>query len=163
MKILVTGAAGFIGAAVSNALARRGEQVLGIDNLNDYYSPALKQARLDLLKNFENFAFKKMDLADSSAIRSLFAAEKIDAVVHLGAQAGVRYSLENPQAYIDSNITGTLNILESCRHYPVQHLVYASSSSGYGLKTGTTGQTLRYADDSPAQGKRYNSAQFFNA
>ena len=132
MKILVTGAAGFIGAAVSNALARRGEQVLGIDNLNDYYSPALKQARLDLLKNFENFAFKKMDLADSSAIRSLFAAEKIDAVVHLGAQAGVRYSLENPQAYIDSNITGTLNILESCRHYPVQHLVYASSSSVYG-------------------------------
>ena len=132
MKILVTGAAGFIGAAASNALAKRGEQVLGIDNLNDYYSPALKQARLDLLKKFENFSFQKIDLADSSAIRSLFAAEKFDAVVHLGAQAGVRYSLENPQAYIDSNITGTLNILESCRHYPVQHLIYASSSSVYG-------------------------------
>ena len=132
MKILVTGAAGFIGAAVSNALAKRGEQVLGIDNLNDYYSPALKQARLDLLKNFENFAFQKIDLADSVAIRSLFTSEKFDAVVHLGAQAGVRYSLENPQAYIDSNITGTLNILESCRHCPVQHLIYASSSSVYG-------------------------------
>jgi len=132
MKILVTGAAGFIGRAVSNVLAKRGELVFGIDNLNDYYSPALKQARLDLLKDFENFRFQKMDLANSAAIRSLFASEKFDAVVHLGAQAGVRYSLENPQAYIDSNITGTLSILEACRHYPVRQLVYASSSSVYG-------------------------------
>ncbi len=131
MKILVTGAAGFIGAAVSNALAKRGELVLGIDNLNDYYSPALKKARLDLLKNVENFRFQQLDLTHTE-IRSLFAAEKFDAVVHLGAQAGVRYSLENPQVYIDSNITGTLNILEACRHYPVRHLVYASSSSVYG-------------------------------
>ena len=132
MKILVTGSAGFIGAAVSNALAKRGESVLGIDNLNDYYSPALKKARLDLLKNAENFRFQQLDLTHSSEIRSLFVAEKFDAVVHLGAQAGVRYSLENPQIYIDSNITGTLSILESCRHCPVRHLVYASSSSVYG-------------------------------
>ena len=132
MKFLVTGAAGFIGSSVSSALLERGEQVIGIDNLNDYYSPALKQARLDLLKKYNNFYFQKIDLANAPEIRSLFAAEKFDAVVHLGAQAGVRYSLENPQAYIDSNITGTLNILEACRYNPVRHLVYASSSSVYG-------------------------------
>ncbi len=132
MKILVTGAAGFVGSAVSNALVRRGDTVLGIDNLNDYYSPALKKARLDLLKNSENFCFRNLDFTDGKAIHSLFASEKWDAVVHLGAQAGVRYSLENPQAYIDNNITGTLNILEACRHHPVRYLVYASSSSVYG-------------------------------
>jgi UDP-glucuronate 4-epimerase len=132
MKILVTGAAGFIGAAVSSVLAERGDKVFGIDNLNDYYSPALKQMRLDLLKSFENFSFQKMDFTDISAIKSLFSVEKFDAIVHLGAQAGVRYSLENPQAYIDSNITGTLNIFECCRNFGVKNIVFASSSSVYG-------------------------------
>jgi UDP-glucuronate 4-epimerase len=132
MKILVTGAAGFIGAAVSGVLAKRGDKVLGIDNINDYYSPALKQMRLDLLKSFETFSFQKMDFTNERAIKSLFAAEKFDAIVHLGAQAGVRYSLENPQAYIDSNITGTLNIFECCRNFGVKNIVFASSSSVYG-------------------------------
>jgi len=132
MKTLVTGAAGFIGAAVSAALAKRGNLVLGIDNLNNYYSPDFKKARLNLLKDFENFRFQQLDFTHSSVILSLFATEKFDAVVHLGAQDGSRYSLENPQAYIDSNIIGTLNILEACRHYPVRHLVYASSNSVYG-------------------------------
>lgn len=131
MKILVTGAAGFIGSAVSQKLIARGDSVVGIDNLNDYYSVSLKKARLEQLKG-ERFLFQAMDLVQGPAIQALFATHRFDAVVHLGAQAGVRYSLQNPQAYIDSNISGTLNILEACRQYPVRHLVYASSSSVYG-------------------------------
>lgn len=133
MKVLVTGAAGFIGYYVCQALLQRGDSVVGIDNLNHYYDVQLKHDRLQLLKNQANFRFLPLDLVDKPALTQLFAQEQFTHVVHLAAQAGVRYSLENPQAYIDSNITGTLNILESCRAFPVQHLVYASSSSVYGL------------------------------
>lgn len=132
MKYLVTGAAGFIGFHVAQRLLQAGHQVVGIDNLNDYYDISLKQARLDLLQQ-PGFSFHKIDLADREAMASLFANEKFDRVIHLAAQAGVRYSLENPHAYADSNLTGHLNILEGCRHNKVQHLVYASSSSVYGL------------------------------
>lgn len=131
MKILVTGAAGFIGSAVSQKLIARGDSVVGIDNLNDYYPVSLKKARLTRLEG-ERFQFQAMDLVQGPSLQALFATHHFDAVVHLGAQAGVRYSLQNPQAYIDSNITGTLNILEACRQHPVRHLVYASSSSVYG-------------------------------
>lgn len=133
MKILVTGAAGFIGYHVCQALLERGDSVMGIDNLNAYYDVRLKQDRLLQLKNQPHFRFTPLDLMDRSALRHLFAEEKFTHLIHLAAQAGVRYSLENPQAYVDSNVTGTLNILENCRHYPVQHVVYASSSSVYGL------------------------------
>lgn len=132
MKYLVTGAAGFIGFHVSERLLQAGHQVIGIDNLNDYYDVSLKQARLDLLQK-PGFSFHKIDLADREAMASLFADEKFDRVIHLAAQAGVRYSLENPHAYADSNLTGHLNVLEGCRHNKVQHLLYASSSSVYGL------------------------------
>jgi UDP-glucuronate 4-epimerase len=135
MKVLVTGAAGFIGFHASRLLLGRGDTVVGLDNINDYYDPALKHARLKLLNSEPNFSFVKMELEDAAGILRLFAAEKFDRVVHLAAQAGVRYSIENPRAYIDSNIVGTLNILEGCRHHPVEHLVYASSSSVYGLNT----------------------------
>jgi len=135
MKILVTGAAGFIGFFVSRRLLERGDEVVGLDNLNDYYDVSLKEARLKLLEDQPDFSFIRMDLENREGIKSLFAREKFDRVVHLGAQAGVRYSLENPHAYIDSNIVGTLNILEGCRHHPVEHLVYASSSSVYGANT----------------------------
>jgi UDP-glucuronate 4-epimerase len=135
MKILVTGAAGFIGSSVSRRLLDRGDEVLGLDNLNDYYDVSLKEARLKLLENEPGFRFVRMDLENREGIENLFAQEKFDRVVHLAAQAGVRYSLENPHAYIDSNILGTLNILEGCRHNPVEHLVYASSSSVYGANT----------------------------
>lgn len=132
MKYLVTGAAGFIGFHVAGRLLKAGHQVVGIDNLNDYYDISLKQARLDLLQQ-PGFSFHKMDLADREAMASLFANEKFDKVIHLAAQAGVRYSLENPHAYADSNLIGHLNVLEGCRHNGVQHLLYASSSSVYGL------------------------------
>ena len=135
MKILVTGAAGFIGMHVSQLLLARGDRVVGLDNLNDYYSPELKQDRLSRLLPSAGFRFVKMDVADRAAMASLFAEEGFDRVVHLAAQAGVRYSLVNPHAYIDSNVVGFMNVLEGCRHVGVQHLVYASSSSVYGGNT----------------------------
>lgn len=132
MKYLVTGAAGFIGFHVSKRLLEAGHQVVGIDNLNDYYDVSLKQARLDLLVH-PGFQFHKSDLADRESMSALFASGHFDRVIHLAAQAGVRYSLENPHAYADSNLTGFLNILEGCRHNKIQHLLYASSSSVYGM------------------------------
>ena len=135
MKILVTGAAGFIGAAVAERLLARGDQVLGLDNLNDYYAVSLKESRLAQLTPHANFRFVRADVADRDRMPQLFQAEKFDRVIHLAAQAGVRYSLQNPLAYIDSNLLGFANILEGCRHNQVQHLVYASSSSVYGGNT----------------------------
>ncbi|HHG8775540.1 TPA: NAD-dependent epimerase [Raoultella planticola] len=132
MKFLVTGAAGFIGFHTSQRLLAAGHEVVGIDNMNDYYDVTLKQSRLDLLQS-PLFSFHKIDLADRESIAQLFASEKFDRVIHLAAQAGVRYSLENPHAYADANLIGYLNILEGCRHHKVQHLLYASSSSVYGL------------------------------
>ena len=133
MKILVTGAAGFIGFHLSRRLLERGDEVVGIDNLNDYYPVVLKRARLERLTGCgDRFRFLEMDIADRVALPELFAREKFDAVVNLAAQAGVRYSIENPWAYVDSNLVGFANVLECCRHHPVQHLVYASSSSVYG-------------------------------
>jgi len=131
-KILVTGAAGFVGYYLSKRLLDMGCTVVGIDNLNDYYDVNLKYARLDLLKPYERFLFHKTDISEKSAIDKLFADEKFDIVVNLAAQAGVRYSITNPGVYINSNIIGFFNILEACRHNPVEHLVYASSSSVYG-------------------------------
>ncbi len=135
MKILVTGAAGFIGSMQSMHLLERGDEVVGIDNLNDYYEVNLKLARLERLKNYENFKFIKLDIADRAAIADLFAKENFQRVIHLAAQAGVRYSITNPHAYIDANIVGFMNILEGCRHLQTEHLVYASSSSVYGANT----------------------------
>jgi len=135
MKVLVTGAAGFIGSFTSHKLLDRGDEVIGLDNLNDYYDPNLKKARLARLERKPKFRFVKLDLADREGMAKLFATAGIERVVHLGAQAGVRYSMENPHAYVDSNVTGTLNILEGCRHNAVQHLVYASTSSVYGANT----------------------------
>jgi len=133
MKFLVTGAAGFIGFHVSQRLLAAGHQVVGIDNLNDYYDVSLKQARLDQILQHPEFIFLKMDLADRQAISSLFEHHEFDRVIHLGAQAGVRYSIDNPHAYADANLIGHLNILEGCRHHKIGHLLYASSSSVYGL------------------------------
>jgi UDP-glucuronate 4-epimerase len=135
MKILVTGAAGFIGSATAHRLLERGYEVVGLDNLNEYYDVTLKEARLKRLTDQASFRFVKLDLADSAGVAELFAREKFPRVVHLAAQAGVRYSLENPHAYVTSNVTGTLNILEGCRHTGVEHLVYASTSSVYGANT----------------------------
>ncbi|HBU5930252.1 NAD-dependent epimerase [Klebsiella pneumoniae] len=132
MKFLVTGAAGFIGFHTSQRLLEAGHEVVGIDNMNDYYDVNLKQSRLDLLQS-PLFSFHKIDLADREGMTELFVSEKFDRVIHLAAQAGVRYSLENPHAYADANLIGYLNILEGCRHNKVQHLLYASSSSVYGL------------------------------
>lgn len=132
MKVLLTGAAGFIGMTTALKLLARGDEVVGIDNLNDYYDVTLKQSRLNRLLPSANFRFIKLDVADRDGISALFATEKFDRVIHLAAQAGVRYSLQNPHAYIDSNIVGFTNMLEGCRHAKVQHLVYASSSSVYG-------------------------------
>jgi UDP-glucuronate 4-epimerase len=135
LKILVTGAAGFIGMHVSQLLLARGDTVVGIDNVNDYYDPQIKRDRLARLTPHADFRFVLMDVADRAAMGKLFASERFDRVVHLAAQAGVRYSLVNPQAYVDSNIVGFTNVLEGCRHNQVQHLAYASSSSVYGGNT----------------------------
>jgi UDP-glucuronate 4-epimerase len=135
MKVLVTGAAGFIGSHTALKLLERGDEVVGLDNLNEYYDVTLKHARLELLRPHRAFRFAKLDLADAAGMAELFRKERFDRVIHLGAQAGVRYSLEAPQTYVDSNITGTLNVLEGCRHNGVEHLVYASTSSVYGANT----------------------------
>jgi UDP-glucuronate 4-epimerase len=135
MKILVTGAAGFIGSHVAQRLLARGDEVVGLDNLNEYYDVTLKQARLARLTAAANFRFVKLDLADTAGMAALFAAERFARVVHLAAQAGVRHSLEDPHAYVRSNVTGTLSVLEGCRHHAVAHLVYASTSSVYGANT----------------------------
>ena len=136
MKYLITGAAGFIGSAVAEQLLVKGHQVVGVDNLNDYYDVALKEARLARIQH-TNFKMVQLDISDRDAVANLFETEQFDQVIHLAAQAGVRYSIENPHAYADSNLIGHLNILEGCRHNKVQHLVYASSSSVYGLNSKT--------------------------
>lgn len=135
MKILVTGAAGFVGCFTAKQLLERGETVVGLDNFNAYYDVRLKEARAALLEPFDNFSMVRLDLADRDGMDRLFAEQKFDRVVHLAAQAGVRYSLENPHSYINSNVVGTLHVLEGCRHNDVEHLVYASSSSVYGANT----------------------------
>jgi len=135
MKILVTGAAGFIGMHVAHLLLERGDEVVGIDNLNDYYDPELKRARLATLTPYANFRFVRLDIADAAALAALFSDERFERVINLAAQAGVRYSLTNPQAYVQSNLVGFANILECCRQHHIEHLVYASSSSVYGANT----------------------------
>jgi UDP-glucuronate 4-epimerase len=135
VKLLVTGAAGFIGFHTSKLLLERGDEVVGLDNLNAYYDPTLKQARLDILTDYPGFRFVKADVADRHGMESLFRAEKFQRVVHLAAQAGVRYSIDNPHAYVHSNITGFLEMIEGCRRNQVEHLVYASTSSVYGANT----------------------------
>lgn len=135
MKVLVTGAAGFIGSFVAAKLLERGDEVVGLDNLNDYYDVNLKRARLEKLRAHDQFSFEKLDLADRSGMEQLFRREGLQRVVHLAAQAGVRYSIENPHVYVDSNVLGTLHVLEGCRHHEVEHLVYASTSSVYGANT----------------------------
>ena len=134
-RFLVTGAAGFIGSHVCQSLLARGDEVVGLDNLNDYYEVQLKKDRLAQLEGRPGFRFLRMDVADRTAMATLFSEERFDRVIHLAAQAGVRYSLENPHAYVDSNLVGFMNILEGCRHSQVGHLVYASSSSVYGANT----------------------------
>ncbi|MCG6405555.1 NAD-dependent epimerase [Vibrio fluvialis] len=145
MKYLVTGAAGFIGSAVIERLCAEGHDVVGIDNLNDYYDVALKDARLERAAH-ERFSFIEMDIADREAIADLFAVEQFDKVIHLAAQAGVRYSIDNPMSYADSNLVGHLTILEGCRHHKIKHLVYASSSSVYGLNRKTPFNTSDSVD-----------------
>jgi UDP-glucuronate 4-epimerase len=135
VKLLVTGAAGFIGFHTAQFLLERGDDVVGLDNLNDYYDPALKQARLDILRKHSRFRFVKADLADRAAVESVFREGQFQRVIHLGAQAGVRYSLENPHAYVQSNVVGFMQVLEGCRHNKIEHLVYASTSSVYGANT----------------------------
>ena len=135
MKILVTGAAGFCGMHVAAKLLERNDEMIGIDNLNDYYSPALKYARIAQLTPRANFSFRALDTCDHEALDQLFAAERFDRVVHLAAQPGVRYSLQNPRAYVQSNLVGFTNVLEACRRHSIAHLVYASSSSVYGANT----------------------------
>jgi UDP-glucuronate 4-epimerase len=135
MKILVTGAAGFIGFHVARRLLERGDEVVGLDNLNEYYDVRLKLGRLELLQGMPGFRFVKLDLADRPGMNELFAREKFHRVINLAAQAGVRYSIQNPLAYVDSNVVGFANILEGCRHHGVEHLVYASTSSVYGANT----------------------------
>jgi UDP-glucuronate 4-epimerase len=135
MKVLVTGSAGFIGSALSIRLLDRGDEVIGIDNHNDYYDPALKELRLARHSDHQNYSHIRMSLEDRASMAKLFKDEKFDSVVNLAAQAGVRYSIENPLAYIDANLVGFAHVLEGCRHNNVGHLVYASSSSTYGLNT----------------------------
>lgn len=145
-KVLITGAAGFIGFHLAKKLLQQGASVIGFDNLNDYYDVALKQARLAVLAEYPEFTFLKGDLADKQAVDNLFRETRPDIVINLAAQAGVRYSIENPQAYIDSNIVGFFNILEACRHNPVEHLLYASSSSVYGNQQKTPFSTTDNVD-----------------
>src|SRR5690349_3200295 len=133
--VLITGAAGFIGFALARRLLEGGRAVVGADNINDYYDPALKKARLAVLSEFDNFTFYKVDLAERPAVERLFGKGKFGPVVHLAAQAGVRYSLQNPHAYVDANLVGFLNVLEGCRRRKTNHLVFASSSSVYGGNT----------------------------
>ena len=135
MRVLVTGAAGFIGYHVAERLLVRGDEVIGLDNLNPYYDPTLKQARLARLRPHSRFSFEKLDLADRAGMDALFERAGIQRVVHLAAQAGVRYSIQNPHAYAESNLTGTLHVLEGCRHHGIGHLVFASTSSVYGANT----------------------------
>ncbi|MCG2877118.1 NAD-dependent epimerase [Obesumbacterium proteus] len=146
MKNLVTGAAGFIGANVCARLLNNGDSVVGIDNLNDYYDVTLKEARLKPLLQCDSFHFRTIDISDSSAVAKLFEEQQFDRVIHLAAQAGVRYSLSNPLSYAQSNLLGHLNILEGCRHTKVKHLVYASSSSVYGLNDKTPFSTSDSVD-----------------
>ena len=145
MGILVTGCAGFIGAALSRRLLERGDEVIGVDNLNDYYDPGLKRDRLALLQEFDNFSFRKLDISDRDQMENLFRKINLRRVVHLAAQAGVRYSITHPHSYISANIEGFLNILEGCRATGVEHLVYASSSSVYGANG-----KLPFAETDPA-------------
>ena len=148
MKIIVTGVCGFIGFHVSRALMARGDMVIGLDNMNDYYDISLKQSRLNGLNAHAEFNFYKINIADKKAVADIFETEKPDRVIHLAAQAGVRYSLENPHAYIESNITGHLNVLEACRHSDnVQNLVYASSSSVYGMNDNKPFKTNDFVDN----------------
>ena len=146
MKILLTGAAGFIGYHVTERLLAAGHQVTGIDNLNDYYDVNLKLARLARIETQPNFRFLKLELADRVAMAELFANEQFERVIHLGAQAGVRYSIDNPHAYADANLVGHLNVLEGCRHHGIEHLLYASSSSVYGLNRKTPFSTADSVD-----------------
>jgi UDP-glucuronate 4-epimerase len=135
VKVLVTGAAGFIGMSVAERLLSAGHEIVGLDNLNDYYDVALKEVRLARLQSNERFSFQRIDLADDAAMRDLFARSGFQQVLHFGAQAGVRYSLTHPHVYVDSNVRGTLNVLEGCRAAGVEHLLFASTSSVYGLNT----------------------------
>ncbi len=144
MRVLITGGAGFIGSSLAHRLLDRGDEVVAIDNLNDYYEVSLKQARLARLNDHEHFSFQKLDIADRDGVKQLFADHHFDAVMNLAAQAGVRYSLENPSAYVDANLVGFGNILEGCRHAEVKHLVFASSSSVYGANT-----KLPFSEDDP--------------
>lgn len=146
MKILVTGAAGFIGMFVSRILLERGDEVVGLDNLNEYYDVNLKRHRLELLGKLPGFSFVKLDLADRAGMETLFREQRFQRVVHLAAQAGVRYSLINPHAYIDSNLVGSFHVMEGCRANGVEHLVYASTSSVYGANTHMPFSTHRAAD-----------------
>ena len=153
MKVLITGSAGFIGFFLAKALLARGDSVVGIDNLNDYYDPALKRARLQDLEQFaqaqqasQRYAFIPLDMADRVGMAQLFERHAFDAVVNLGAQAGVRYSIDNPNAYVDSNVVGFVNVLEGCRHSGVKHLVYASSSSVYGMNVKQPFSTADWVD-----------------
>lgn len=146
MKILVTGAAGFIGFHVARRLLERGEIVAGLDNMNSYYDPALKFARLNILKQHANFSFQELDIANRVAMENLFQREGFQRVVHLAAQAGVRYSIDHPHIYVDSNITGFLHVIEGCRRNKVEHLVYASTSSVYGANTNMPFMVQQNAD-----------------
>ncbi|NKI73892.1 NAD-dependent epimerase [Dickeya sp. CFBP 2040] len=146
MKFLVTGAVGFIGLYTCQSLCAAGHTVVGIDNLNSYYDVSLKEARLAKLRALPGFRFERIDIVDSQAMAALFAAEKFERVIHLAAQAGVRYSLENPMVYAQSNLIGHLNVLEGCRHHGVGHLIYASSSSVYGLNSKTPFATTDSTD-----------------
>src|SRR5437868_10677028 len=142
--ILVTGAAGFIGFHVARRLLAEGRRVVGLDNLNSYYDPALKRSRLNVLREDERFSFAHVDVADRRAVRDLFATHRFPVVIHLAAQAGVRHSIDHPHAYADANLAGFLNVLEGCRHGGSRHLIYASSSSVYG---GNTRVPFRTADN----------------